>query len=464
MNKLFDRVKKVLFSEYIILTIILVLGFLVRLYRIDNPVADWHSWRQADTSSVSRNFVKDGINMLYPKYDDISSIQTGINNPTGIRMVEFPIYNALHATVFKNFGIFSLEKWGRLLTSFISTLTALFLFLLAKKHYSTKIGLLAAFFYCLLPFNIYFTRVILPDPLGVLFAVSGLYFFGSNFILSGILFALAFLQKPYFGVYLIPLISELLKKANLKRNLTFLFLAFTPFILWRYWTSLHPEGIPFYTWAFNGDRIRFHPAFFRWIFGERIGILILGGWGLIPFVFGLIKKQKNNFSLLLNIGMFMYLVIVATANVRHDYYQILIIPAISLSLAIGTVRLWKKFKILLLISLLVMFLVSWDRIKPFYQINHPELMTVGKVVDEMLPKNAIVVAPYNGDTAFLYQMNRKGWPAVDDSIDNIIKRGATHYVSLDLGSLDTVNFSKRFAILQKTDKFIILDLQKEIIN
>lgn len=462
MNKLFDRVKRVLFSEYIILSIILIFGFLIRLYRIDNPVADWHSWRQADTASVSRNFVKDGINMLYPRYDDISSIQTGINNPTGIRMVEFPVYNALHALLYKNFAIFSLEKWGRLLTSFISIITAFFLFLLVKKHYLTKIGLLAAFFYCFLPFNIYFTRVILPDPLGVLFAVSGLYFFGSNFILSGILFALALLQKPYFGVYLIPLIPELLKKENLKRNLTFLFLAFTPFILWRYWTGLHPEGIPFYEWAFNGDRIRFHPAFWRWIFGERIGILILGGWGLIPFVFGLNKKFKSNFNLLLSLGMFIYLVTVATANVRHDYYQILIIPAISISLAIGTVRLWKKSKILLLLSLLVMFLVGWDRIKPFYQINHPELMEVGKIVDQILPKNAIIVAPYNGDTAFLYQMNRKGWPAVDDSIDNIIKKGATHYVSLDSKSLDTINFSKRFATLQKTDKFIILDLQKEI--
>ena len=72
-----------------------------------------------------------------------------------------------------------------------------------------------------------------------------------------------------------------------------------------------------------------------------------------------------------------------------------------------------------------------------------------------MPKDAKVVAPYNGDTAFLYQMNRKGWPAVDNSIDNIIERGATHYVSLDQGSVDTVNFSKRFETVLKTDKFII---------
>ena len=62
--------------EYILLSLMLIAGFTVRLYKVENPIADWHSWRQADTSSVSRNFAKDGINMLRPTYDDISSIQT----------------------------------------------------------------------------------------------------------------------------------------------------------------------------------------------------------------------------------------------------------------------------------------------------------------------------------------------------------------------------------------------------
>lgn len=447
----------------------LLVGFLVRLYKIDNPVADWHSWRQADTSAVSRNYINNGINMFYPTYDDVSSIQSGLDNPTGIRMVEFPIYNAVHTILYNSFGVFSIEKWGRLTTALITILTAFFLFLLGKKHYSSKIGLLTAFFFLFLPFNIYFSRVILPDPLGVLFVVSGLYYFGLNNIVSALLFGLAFLQKPFFAVYLLPLLPEFLKKEKisgawrfaLKQNLAFAFLAFTPFVLWRTWTGLHPEGIPFYKWAFNGDRIRFHPAYFRWLFGERIGILILGTWGLVPLAFGLLRKLKNNFNFYLLMSALAYLVIVATANVRHDYYQILIIPPIAMTLALGTSCLWKKSKLILVLSLITMFLLSWDRIKPFYQVNHPELMEVGKIIDETLPKDSKIVIPYNGDTAFLYQTKRKGWPAVDDSIDNIIERGADYYVSIDLGSTDTVNFSKRFETIAKTDKYVILDLHKE---
>ncbi len=462
MNTLIIRMKAIVKNEYIILSMLLIFGFIVRLYKVDNPVADWHSWRQADTSAVSRNYAKDGINIFYPQYDDISSIQTGIDNPTGIRMVELPVFNVLHALLYNAMPFFSLEKWGRLLTIFISLVTSVFLFLLGKKHYSSKIGLLTTFFFLFLPFNIYFSRVILPDPLGVLFAVSGLYFFGLNNIISAILFALALLQKPYLAIYLLPLLPELIKKKNFKRNLAFLFLATAPFMVWRFWTGLHPEGIPFYKWAFNGDKIRFHPSWFRWLFGERIGILILGTWGLVPFAFGLIQKFKNKFSHYFIFSALIYLVVVATANVRHDYYQILIIPPIALTLALGTSWLWKRSKLILIISLITMFLISWDKIKPFYQINHPELMIVGKIVDELLPKDAKIVIPYNGDTAFLYQTNRKGWPAVDDSIDNIIKRGADYYVSINLGSTDSVNFSKRFETIAKTDLYLILDLHKEI--
>ena len=64
MNILITRMKTIVKNEYFVLSILLIFGFIVRLYRIDNPVADWHSWRQADTSAVSRNYVKDGINIF----------------------------------------------------------------------------------------------------------------------------------------------------------------------------------------------------------------------------------------------------------------------------------------------------------------------------------------------------------------------------------------------------------------
>lgn len=472
MSKKFNRVKKIISSEYFVLSIILLLGLVLRLYKINNPVADWHSWRQADTASVTRGFVQNGINLLYPKYHDISSIQSGIENPQGYRMVEVPIYNGVVTFFYGIFGKFTLEVWGRLTSILFALVSATLLFLIGKKLYSSKIGLLSSLFYLFLPFNIYFTRTILPESMGVALALSGIYFAilyiyekkSINLSLFVVFFALSLLIKPFFAFYLIP-VAYLLKFKKVKLNkavILSLFLTALPFILWRFWISNFPEGIPFFKWAFNGDKIRFHPAFFRWIFGERLGILILGGWGLAPFVLGLIKKQKNKYHLWFIVSMLLYVTIIASANIRHDYYQIMTIPAVVMTLSIGIEGLWKRSKILVFLSILVMMLVSWDRIRPFYQINHPEIIEVGKIVDQTLPKDALIVAPYNGDTAFLYQTNRWGWPAIDDSIDNIIEKGADYFVSVDLNSTDTLNFEKRFKTIQRTEKYIILDLHETI--
>ena len=49
--------------------------------------------------------------------------------------------------------------------------------LIGKKWLGTWGGILAAFFYSFIPYNIYFTRVILPEPLAVFFTISSLWFF-----------------------------------------------------------------------------------------------------------------------------------------------------------------------------------------------------------------------------------------------------------------------------------------------
>jgi len=45
------------FGIYLIFLLFLF-AFIARLYRITNPIADWHAWRQADTSAVSKKFVQ----------------------------------------------------------------------------------------------------------------------------------------------------------------------------------------------------------------------------------------------------------------------------------------------------------------------------------------------------------------------------------------------------------------------
>lgn len=473
--------------EFLILVVIMLLGFAVRLYKINSPIADWHSWRQADTASVTRNYVNSGLNLLYPKYHDISKIQTGYFNKEGLRLVEFPVFNLFHFLFVKILPDSSFDSLGRLTSIVFSIFSAFFLFLIGKRYMGNWGGLISSFLFLFIPYNIYFSRVILPEPLCVFFSLFSLWLF-IKFIdsekvfylfFSGIIFSLALLIKPFSLFYAFPMTYLLLNKHRLKnvfKNskllinlLIFTDLVLVPLLLWRSWIGKHPEGIPYFTWAFNGDLIRFRPAFWRWIFGERIGRLILGIWGLVPFVVGVVVKKKNYFNLSLMLGALTYVFIVATASVRHDYYQILIIPAICLIAAEGSLYLWKEqifnkwlSRPILVFSVLLGLGMGWYQVKEYYKIDHPEIISAGQAVDRLIPKDAKVIAPYNGDTAFLYQTKRWGWPVVDDSIENIIKLGATTYVSVDLGSGDTKYVEAKYQTLEKTSQYIVVDLTKEI--
>jgi hypothetical protein len=488
MSKIINQLEKNKYFEYLLLSIILVLGVLVRLYKINNPVADWHSWRQADTASVTRSFLKKGIDFLFPSYQDISSIQTGIFNPKGLRMVEFPIYNAINALLVQHIPKISLEAWGRLVSIAAAIFSSVFLFFIGKRFMGKWGGILASFFFLFLPYNIYFTRVILPEPLATTLALAGVWLF-IQFIdkekpfwlyLSGVCLAASLLIKPFTFFYGIPLIylsvqkygwEGILKNAkNLIRFLIFVDIVLVPLFLWRAWINKFPEGIPFFIWAFNGDRIRFRPAFWRWIFAERIGSLFLGVLGLIPFSLGILStKKKDLFNLWFFLGGIFYVTLVATANVRHDYYQIFLVPPVSLLLAQGSLFLWKNryfnpwiSRSMAIFSILIMFMVGAYQVKEFYKINHPEIIAAGRAVDRLTPKDALVIAPYNGDTAFLYQTNRWGWPAIDDSIDRIILKGADYYVSVNKGDADTQMISGRFKIIEETPEYLIADLHQPI--
>jgi hypothetical protein len=465
--------------EIFLLLIILVGAFVVRLYGINNPLGDWHSWRQADTASVTQIYADHGIDFLYPKYYDVSNLQTGFTNIEGLRYVEFPIYNVATLIGYKIVPRFSLEVWGRLVSIFCAIGTSFFIYKLGKKYMGTAVGLASAFFYAFIPFNIYFTRVILPEPMAVLFAISSLWFFAKYteksskvwLLISAILFAAGMLLKPYIIFYSVGFIYLFIKsfgfKGLIKKVELFVALdiALIPFFLWRIWMNQRPYGIPAFDWAFNGDGIRFRPAFWRWIIGERLGNLILGIWGTVPFVFGILKKNSGFLRVLL-LGMFLYVSVVATASVRHDYYQTLIIPAVAFALGVGSIYMWRSDefgkvtpKFVLLACLGMMFGMGAFQIKEDYKINHPEIMLAGAAVDRIAPKDAMVVAPYNGDTAFLYQTKRFGWPFVERPVDELIKVGADYFVSVNFDK-DTEDAMAKYKTIEKTKDYVVVDLHQ----
>lgn len=455
----------------IILFGILLIGLTLRLYKFNSPIADWHSWRQADTSSVSRIYKQEGIDLLHPRYHDLSLFQTGEINPVGYRFVEFPIFNVLQV-YFSYINVLSFEQAGRLVSIISSLGSVVLLFLIVKKNYSLKPALLAAFFFAVLPFNVYYSRTILPEPLSIFLGLLGIYlYFVSNksfkyFWLSAAAFAIAILVKPFIIFYLIPILYLEYKTNRFNRMkivVFYLFLVVFPFLLWRLWMSQYPEGITHTKWMFNSDKIRFKPSFFYWIFGQRLGFLILGFWGSTLLVYGIFKDWKDKkLGSIFFFGTLLFPFIFATANVRHDYYQIYLIAPVSVLLAISVYQMFNKeilFKLINILLVTLLFTNSWSRIKEYYKINHPEIVSAGIYVDQNVPKDALVLAPYNKDTAFLYQTARSGWPDIDTDIDDVIDRGARYYVSVNYDQM-TNEVMNSYNVIYSDEDFVVVELSQ----
>lgn len=465
--------------EFLFLAAILILALALRLYKIDNPIADWHSWRQADTASVTRVFAKEGVNLFKPRFQDISSIPSGKPNPKGYRMVEMPIYNLLHLGMFRLAPNLGIDRAGRLTSVLVSLVSITFLFLVVRKLSGKRLALVTALLYAMMPFSIYYSRVILPEPLMVaLFLISFYLFLGAgrlSFIFSSIFLALALLVKPYAAFFILPYfhwwwIHRSDKRYSFPWLVIYILIAFAPLLAWRTWIKQFPEGIPASAWLYNNLGIRLRPAWFRWLFGERLGKLILGYWGILPFGLGLLSTKKADgwtYRLFL-IGVLAYFVIFAGGNVQHDYYQAITTPFISIILASGFLTLLsppKEFSktigyLLSLFCLVLMLGLSWYEIKGYYQVNNPAIVEVGKEVDKILPQQAKVVASYNGDTAFLYQTNRFGWPAITTDLATMIKdEPDVYYVSVNFDSeTSSILGDKRNQVVEQNDRFVIVRL------
>ncbi len=358
--------------------------------------------------------------------------------------------------------------------------------------FNRRLAYICAFVFATIPYNIFYGRAILPDPTMVSFSLGALYFSLrfverrslASLLLTTLLAAFALLVKPNAIFLLIPIAYIWLVnfKFDLKKwivPVVFMVIALVPLVAWRMWISNYPEGIPALDWLFNGDNIRFKGAFWYWLFADRIGRLILGYWGLVLLGFGLVSKEAGkyrHFPLIFLLSAICYLLVLATGNVRHDYYQILLVPSLAILVGIGLDFLLfnKDFlpKIVGLVAFAFMLAFGWYFVKDYYNVNHPEIVEAGQKVRDLSDWRAQVIAPYGGDTAFLYQTDRKGWPIVEGTIDDMIAKGADYYVSVNEDDLTKQLLAdswpvwvpqpelvfRKYKLLAKTPKYSVIQL------
>lgn len=483
------RIRSLLAHEIAGVLLIVLFGALLRLEGITNSPTDWHAFRQADTASVTREYVKHGIDLLHPTYQDLSNIQSGKDNLRGYRMVEFPFLNAIVAVLVRAVPFFDLVITSRVLVLLFSLGLMVALYALGKAWSDRWVGAAAALTFAVLPYARFYSRAILPEVPFIFFltlSILGFEYWLKKkdwrwYCISALSLAAAALLKPFclFVGLLYAVMALRAYGKNIIRHvelLIFVAIAVAPLYWWRKWVEHYPEGIPANSWLFNnldGKPIRFRPAWFRWLYFERLTKLILGWFGVIPLIVGLLPKTKNWINYVAWWGsVLIYFSVIAAGNVRHDYYQVFILPILSLTVGLGVVRIAryintyfkKKNKqsnvlsasfALLILGLAV---IMGHRYVDGYYRTRPDWETAGRAVDRLLPENAKVIAPAFGDTAFLFQTNRTGWP-IGFEIDKKIQLGAEYYVTTSYDD-EARELEKKYTTIEKTADYLILDLQK----
>ena len=475
-------------KDYLIVGIIILIALAFRLYKIDTPLADLHSWRQVDTAAVGRNFARDGFDLMKPRYDDLSSIQSGIENPEGYRFVEFPLYSAIFGGLYRYLPIPSItvEMYGRLTSIFFSLIIIGVIYYLALKEHSRTAAIFASLTYAIFPFFVFFSRVVLPETMAVssmFLAIFFVYLFTNGkkknyiyFVLSILCYAIAILVKPTPIFYSLSIGYLFIAKYKFEvfkqwEPYVYFVLGVIPFILWRMYIVQFPEGIPASSWlfayvnTFEGPKnIFFKPAFFRWIFMERLGIGILGIFMSFFMLLGVTSHLKKYFIHSTLFAAILYLFTFQGGNVQHEYYQTIALPAFALIIGVGVAQVIKQSQIFnkliaypaIIVIMALSFFFSFYKVKDYY-VYPNDLPQIAKLIMTFTNPDDKIVTDRLGDTTLLYLADRKGAPAIYKPIPELKAMGYSYLIT-DKKDLTSQLKEQGMKVLVENQQFSIIKL------
>lgn len=468
--------------------LILVFTLLLRLYHIAFPVIGWHSWRQADTAAIARNFSQDEQNILYPQIDWRGDTEGYVES-------EFQIYPFLVSLLYDVFGIN--EFFGRLLSVIFSVFTVFGIYLLVRKIINEHTALWSAFIYAVLPLNIFFGRAFMPESAMLMCSVYGIYFFVKyvdddkliNYILSLLFIALAALLKLpelYLGLPLAYLCYKKFGNVFISQWRVWLF-AFTVLLIvgaWYYHAHLLnlQTGLTFSIWNAGKDKWgMIDPLltikFYNDIFFKSIAERHLTYPAFIVFLWGLFIKRQYNLERVFDwwlLGMIIFIFLAPQAHLGQEYYQLPFnIPAsvfigkvfasyINVSDLTTSFRKSKFAVIFLGLCLISIFILSFLRMQNFMKSETMEATVFEMAIDvkECSGKEEKFITFSDNNPAILYIINRKGWVASSSELnDQFIKERETKGAAFIIGEKSVLKNNEERVNLEKikAENIIIKD-------
>ncbi len=454
---------------------IILIGLFIRLININAPVIGIHSWRQADTASIAKNFLSTNLNFFQPQVN-----WSGSTN--GLVECEFPLYQYLVASLYKLFGVN--EIFARLLSVIFGCLTLYFLFRLTKRVFNVEVAWWGTFFYAILPISVFYSRTIQPESLMIFLGIFSLErwveFLKINnkffLIASWISFTLAVLIKvlPLFWIGIPILISAYQRSLIFKYKL-YIFPILTILISF-FWYSYsyklgQSTGLTFGLWGSDTDRyswltlleLRFYlDLLFRIIFRNFLII------GIVPIYFSIQKLAINNIFIVGILSVLLTGFINPSSFAIHEYYQLPIMLFSCPLMGLGFVRLknnlYKKkafitifISLLFVASLLMLKIDYWDMEDPIRQ----PVWATAQMIKRNTEKSDLIISVTGGDPTLLYLSDRKGWLVSPISINDqkILewKNDGAKYIAGSWEVIESYNKFKDKNVKSKLIKLICSD-------
>jgi hypothetical protein len=206
------------------------------------------------------------------------------------------------------------------------------------------------------------------------------------------------------------------------------------------------------------------PAFFRWVFFERISLNIFGGYLIAPFFVGILGKTKGYMLHSILGSAILYLLIFQGGNVQHEYYQILILPALALFVGLGVHYIYENRSALvspmlaypvILVFFLFSFFFSYYRIKDYYNVPL-DLVQISNIIVTLTKESDKIVTDRQGDTTLLYLSNRRGSPALYKSPEEFKAEDYKYIVTANKDSIESLK--KKYQIIFQNNEFTIVKL------
>ncbi len=408
----------------------IALFFIIRMFGItDAPLESGHSWRQALTNMMARNFLDSGPNLLYPTIDMHGE-------KSGIIASEFPLFSYL---IYAFSYLFGYAHWyGRLINLIVSSL-GLFYFYKLVLGIIDKRTAFNATFVLLMSIWLAHSRKMMPDTFSVSLVIIGLYF-GYNYLKEGIktslilffmLSTMGMLCKiPASSLFSVVAVVIFIKKITISRKIIFYVVAalstgfvylwyfyWVPFLLFTYKFQLFfPKNYQVGT----SEIAPLIPELLEKFYFSALCSFVAFACCLIGLILLFVRKGFVIQLALITIGFIFGVFIIKTGAVfpTHSYYIIPFVPVMALAAGYFISKVPLQYQTVLLILIAIEGIANQQH-DFFIKDNQLYKLKLEAINDQTIPKKDLIIINGGESPQDIYFAHRKGWTVEPQSISNL---------------------------------------------